>query len=147
MKGNLRVIFLILMLAVIALAQSEQHQPATTAVDEIQAFIGVWRGEIKQHPAVEVHLKKEEGKLTGTAIFYPLSDEETTPSPNIMPELLLNDLRVTGRSLSFTWNGPDGSRAKVELKLVSETDAELKSTGDAGIPDEMKVIKMVKARS
>lgn len=144
MKGKLATLLLMLLLA--AMTAAQQNNSANLEADEIRAFIGVWKGEIRKQPAVEVRLKDEGGKLTGAAIFYPLREEDSAPPPAEKIELALNDLKVAGRILSFAWKGPDSSVAKAKLKLVSETEAELKPVGDAEIPDEMKVIKMVRAK-
>ena len=80
------------------------------------------------------------------AIFYPLSEDDFAPPPVEKMELALSDLKITGRALSFSWKGPDGSLAKAELKLVSETEAELKPAGESEIPDEMKVIRLIKSK-
>ncbi len=144
MKRALATLLLALMPA--ALAAAQQNNAANPAAAEMRAFVGAWKGEIRKQPAVEMRLKEEGGKLTGVAIFYPLREDDPAPPPIETMELALNDLKVAGHTLHFTWKGPDGSLARAELKLVSETEAELRPAGDADIPDEMKVIKMVKTR-
>lgn len=66
-------------------------------------FVGVWRGQMDNLPAVILNITDENGKLTGAALFYfherKTVNDPYTSTPGV-PEPMFN-LRASGKVLRF----------------------------------------------
>jgi hypothetical protein len=88
------------------------------------AFAGVWKGRLLDQPAVELRLAARRAPISGTAIFYVISPG-TGPGPKVETPLL--EARLSAGVLSFGVRREDKGITRMEMRLVSATEAELKT--------------------
>ena len=96
----IRIIIAVMAIAALGTVPEQLH--AQTDLPR-HAFVGVWRGEMDNLPAIVLNITDESGNLTGAALFY-LHERKTvsdpyTSSPGI-PEPLFN-LKSNGQVLRF----------------------------------------------
>ncbi len=96
--------------------------------------------------AVEVAIKDEGGKLSGTAVFYMIRNQNGKPQVKGKTESALIDPQFDGTLLKFSVKakGPEpGKEANIEMqmRLTSATEAELENMTDSSSP----IFKMKKA--
>ena len=97
--------------------------------------------------AVEVSVKDEAGKLSGTATFYVIRNKNKKPQVVGKTESELLDPQFDGTTLKFSVKSKGqqpGTETKVEMqmKLISNTEAELENLEDNSSP----VFKMKKVQ-
>jgi len=111
---------------------------------------GRWEGKFpvsEEHPvsdaenpvAVEVSVKAEAGKLSGTAAFYVIRNKDNKPQVVGKTESELIDPQLDGATLKFSVKSKGqqpGTSTKVEMrmKLISATAAELENLEDNSAP-------------
>jgi hypothetical protein len=119
---------------------------------------GKWQGKLPSEQvngvadadnpvAVEVVIKDESGKLSGTATFYMIVNQDNKPQVKGKAESALLDPRFDGTLLRFSVKakGPQADReedVQFLMRLKSDTEAELENMADSSSP----VIKMKKAQ-
>ena len=97
--------------------------------------------------AVEVVIKDEGGKLSGTATFYLIVNQDNKPQVKGKAESALLEPRFDGALLRFSVKakGPQVDREEnVEflMRLKSDTEAELENMADSSSPTiKMKKVK------
>ena len=89
--------------------------------------------------AVEVSIKDDAGKLSGTTVFYVIRNKDNKPQAVGRAESELVDPQFDGTTLKFSLksNGPQsGKETKVDMrmKLTSPTEAELENLDDNSSP-------------
>lgn len=119
---------------------------------------GTWQGKFPlpegsrasdaENPvAVEVLVKDDSGKLSGTTTFYVIRNSGDKPEVKGKVESALIDPQFDGTSLKFsvkTKGAQSGKESKIDMqmKLTSATEAELENLDDASSP----VFKMKKVQ-
>jgi len=99
--------------------------------------------------AVEVFVKNDAGKLSGTAAFYVIRNKDNKPQVVGKTESDLIDPQFDGTTLKFSVKRKGqqpGTTTKVEMrmKLLSDTDAELENLEDnSGPVFKMKKVKWI----
>ena len=96
--------------------------------------------------AIELTVKEDAGKISGTAVFYVIRNKNGKPMVMGKTESELIDPQFDGTTLKFSVKskGPQpGKETKTDMrmKLTSDTEAELENLEDSSAP----VIKMKKA--
>ena len=97
--------------------------------------------------AVEVVVKSEGSKLSGTVIFYVIVDQGNGPRVQGKVESALIDPRFDGTMLMFSVKakGPEADKevkTEMQMKLTNDNEAELENVGDTTAP----VLKMKKVQ-
>jgi hypothetical protein len=97
--------------------------------------------------AVEVTIKNEGGKLSGTATFFMILNQDNKPQVKGKVESALIDPQFDGDMLKFTVKAKEpqsGQETKVDfqMRLTSDTEAELENVGDSS----SAIIKMKKVK-
>lgn len=97
--------------------------------------------------AVEVIIKDEGGKLSGTAVFYVIRNQGDKPQVKGKTESALIDPQFDGAMLKFSVKakGPQsGKEANIEMqmRLTSATEGELENMSDSSSP----IFKMKKVQ-
>lgn len=142
MRATLAVVFLSLGLASAAAAQGERRKAEVKpAANNLKLVTGKWRGEIDERPAVELLLKADGDRLTGTIVFFPVSPNGGGADGGEREEVPLVEPTFDGSALSFKLKRPDGTVAKFEMKLTGEAAAVLKPSDDKNA-EEMKLKKV-----
>jgi hypothetical protein len=98
--------------------------------------------------AVEVLIKNDAGSISGTAAFYVIRNKDNKPQVVGKTESNLIDPQFDGTTLKFSVKSKGqqpGTTRKVEMqmKLLSDTDAELENLEDSSGP----VFKMKKMKN
>ncbi len=97
--------------------------------------------------AVEVVIKDQAGKLSGTAVFYVILNQDNKPQVKGKIEEALIDPRFDGTLLKFSLKakGPDSGTAEnieMQMRVKTATEAELANMSDSSSP----IIKMKKVQ-
>ena len=97
--------------------------------------------------AVEISVKNDAGKLSGTATFYVIRNQDNKPQVVGKTESVLIEPQFEGTTLKFSVKSrgqQPGTETKVEMrmKLLSDTEAELENLEDNSSP----VFKMKKVQ-
>ncbi len=97
--------------------------------------------------AVEISVKDDAGKLSGTVVFYVIRNQNNKPQVVGKTESVLIEPQFDGTTLKFSLKSrgqQPGTETKVEMrmKLISDTEAELENLEDNSSP----VFKMKKVR-
>ena len=95
--------------------------------------------------AVEVAIKDQGGKLSGTAVFYVILNQDNKPQVKSKIEEALIDPRFDGTLLKFSLKakGPESGKAEnieMQMRVKTATEAELANMSDSSSP----IIKMKK---
>ena len=135
--------------------------PISLASQDVKArheLTGRWEGKFPSEEvdgvadadnpvAVEVAINDEGGKLSGTAVFYVIRNQDNKPQVKGKTESALIDPQFDGTMLKFSVKakGPEsGKEANIEMqmRLTSATEAELENMSDSSSP----IFKMKKAQ-
>jgi hypothetical protein len=97
--------------------------------------------------AIEISVKDDAGKLSGTVVFYVIRNQDNKPQVVGKTESVLIEPQFDGTTLKFNVKSrgqQPGTETKVEMrmKLISDTEAELENLEDNSSP----VFKMKKVR-
>jgi hypothetical protein len=89
--------------------------------------------------AVEVVVKSEGSKLSGTVVFYVIVDQGNGPRVQGKVESALIDPRFDGTTLMFSVKakGPEADKevkTEMRMKLTNDNEAELENVGDTTAP-------------
>jgi hypothetical protein len=119
---------------------------------------GKWQGKLPREQvnnasdadnpvAVEVEIKKQDGKLAGTSTFYMIVNENNKPQVKGRVDIALIEPQFDGTTLRFgiKYKGQQGepeTTKKWQMKLTSATEAVLENLDDS----ESQAIKMKKAQ-
>ena len=99
--------------------------------------------------AVEVSVKDDGGKLSGTAAFYVIRNKNNKPQVVGKTESNLVDPQFDGTTLKFSVKSKGqqpGTQTKVEMrmKLISSTEAELENLEETSSPVfKMKKVQLI----
>jgi hypothetical protein len=127
-------------LATMVCPSSLTHSGAQASGD----VTGKWQGKFSNDEgasaatdpvAVEILVKREGDKLSGTVTFYVIRNEGGRPQVKGKSESELIDPRFDGTTLTFsvTMKGPYAAaetKTAMQMKLTSDHEAELENTGD-----------------
>jgi hypothetical protein len=110
---------------------------------EILAFIGTWTAVHAGTPIIVLHLRSEKGQLVGgiRVCSYNVNTETTgtvdvVTDPTLSKSLPINNIKVSGRSMSFDWKDPDGDNDHWRLELTGKTDGQIVWVG---LPSDVRV--------
>ena len=99
---------------------------------EILPFIGTWTAVHAGTPIIVLHLRSEKGQLVGSiqVCSYSVNTETTgaidvVTDPTLSENLPMNNIKVSGRSLSFDWKDPDGDNDHWRLELTGKNDGQI----------------------
>jgi hypothetical protein len=120
----------VLVLAITALVFTEHWSGSTVAQtkspeSEFRSFIGTWTAVHAGTPIIVLHLRSEKGELVGDVqvCSYSINTETTgtvdvVTDPTLSKPLRVNNIKVSGQSLSFNWKDPDGDNDHWKLELT-----------------------------
>ncbi len=123
--------------------------PAFGAQRQGKSIAGKWQGSFPADdqnsaegasvPAVDLLIREDSGRLSGTATFYIVVDEGNGPKVEGKDETPLIDPQFDGTSLKFSVRvkTPDSEQrvqTEMNMTLVSEKEAELRDSADVGAP-------------
>ena len=135
-----------------------QEQKDAARAFPLSALLGTWHGTMKELPAATLTVKDEDGKLSGTAVFYAIIERGNGPEPGgASHELPMSEMKYDGRTLSFsiTSKHPETGKEETvrgEFRLGGEDEAVLQTpegskTERAGADDgRFPPIKMKKKK-
>ena len=113
--------------------------------DKQAAFAGTWKGICEdKKPFVVVTLREQNGKIAGTLSIANMHGnvdggcEEVVDPPTGEHAHEINDAKVEGATLSFTWGK---NSAKFQMSLVGNGQAELKFFGTPSENNPWKLVK------
>jgi hypothetical protein len=116
-------------------AGSAQVQPKRPK-SEIRLFIGTWTAVHAGTPIIVLQLRSEKGELVGgiQVCSYSVNTETTgsidvVTDPTLSKSLPINNIKISGRSMSFDWKDPDGDNDHWRLELTGENDGQIVSVG------------------
>ncbi|MGA2098312.1 MAG: hypothetical protein ABSH39_18575 [Candidatus Acidiferrum sp.] len=97
---------------------------------EIPSFIGTWTAVHAGTPIIVLHLRSEKGQLVGDVQVcgYSVSSEGTVDvvtDPTLSKSVPINNIKVSGRSMSFDWKDPDGDSDHWRLQLTGKNDGQI----------------------
>jgi len=110
---------------------------------EILPFIGTWTAVHAGTPIIVLHLRSEKGQLVGgiQVCSYSVNTETTgtvdvVTDPTLSKSLPINNIKVSGRSMSFDWKDPDGDNNHWRLELTGKSDGQIVWVG---LPSDVRV--------
>ena len=110
---------------------------------EILPFIGTWTAVHAGTPIIVLHLRSEKGQLVGgiQVCSYSVNTETTgtvdvVTDPTLSKNLPINNIKVSGRSMSFDWKDPDGDNDHWRLELTGENYGQIVWVG---LPNDVRV--------
>lgn len=110
---------------------------------EIRPFLGTWTAVHAGTPIIVLHLRSEKGQLVGgiQVCSYSVNTETTgtvdvVTDPTLSKSLSINNIKVSGRSMSFDWKDPDGDTDHWRLELTGENDGQIVWIG---LPSDVRV--------
>lgn len=130
-------------------------QPAVGEQHQGKSIAGKWQGSFPPEdpnqaqepsvPAVDLTIREDSGRLSGTATFYIVVDEGNGPKVEGKDEAPLIDPQFDGTCLKFSVRvkTPDSDqrvKTDMNMRLVGENEAELRDSADTGA----QVVKMKK---
>jgi hypothetical protein len=110
---------------------------------EIPPFLGTWTAFHAGTPIIVLHLRLEKGQLAGDiqVCSYSVNTGTTgtvdvVTDPTLSKSLLINNIKVSGRSMSFDWKDPDGDNDHWRLELNGKNDGQIVWVG---LPSDVRV--------
>ena len=110
---------------------------------EILPFIGTWTAFHAGTPIIVLHLRPEKGQLVGGIQVCSYSvNTETSGTVDVVTDstlskiLPINNIKVSGRSMSFDWKDPDGDNNHWRLELTGKNDGQIVWVG---LPSDVRV--------
>ena len=110
---------------------------------EIRPFIGTWTAVHDGIPIIVLHLRSENGELAGgiQVCGYRVNTEtsgtvDMVTDPTLSKSLPMNNIKVSGKSMSFDWKDPDGDNDHWRLELTGERDGRIVWLG---LPSDVRV--------
>lgn len=99
---------------------------------EILPFIGTWTAVHAGTPIIVLHLRSEKAQLVGDiqVCGYSVNTETTgavdvVTDPTLSKNLPINNIKVSGRAMSFDWKDPDGDNDHWRLQLTGKNDGQI----------------------
>ena len=92
---------------------------------EIRPFIGTWTAVHAGTPIIVLHLRSEKGALVGgvQVCSYSVTTTGTVDvvtDSTLSKSLPINNIKVSGGSISFDWTDPDGDNDHWRLELTGK---------------------------
>jgi len=98
----------------------------------ILPFIGTWTAVHAGTPIIVLHLRSQNGELVGDVqvCSYSVNTETTgtvdvVTDPTLSKSLPINNIKVSGRSMSFDWKDPDGDNDHWRLELTGKNAGQI----------------------
>jgi hypothetical protein len=121
------------------------------AESEILPFLGMWTAVHAGTPIIVLHIRSAKGQLAGSiqVCSYSVNTQTTgtvdvVTDPTLSKSLAINNIRVSGKSMSFDWKDPDGDNDHWTLQLTGENDGQILW---AGLPGDVKIQPIPVSRS
>jgi len=99
---------------------------------EIRPFIGTWTAVHAGTPIIVLHLRSQKGELVGDVqvCSYSVNTETTgtvdvVTDPTLSKSLPINNIKVSGGSMSFDWKDPDGDNDHWRLELTGKNAGQI----------------------
>jgi hypothetical protein len=99
---------------------------------EIRPFIGTRTAVHAGTPIIVLHLRTQKGELVGDVqvCSYSVNTETTgtvdvVTDPTLSKSLPINNIEVSGRSVSFDWKDPDGDNDHWRLELTGKNAGQI----------------------
>jgi hypothetical protein len=109
---------------------------------EILPFVGTWTAVHAGTPIIVLHLRPEKGQLAGgiQVCSYTVNTETTgavdvVTDPTLSKIQPINNIKISGRALSFDWKDPDGDNDHWRLELTGKNDGQIMWVG---LPSDVK---------
>jgi hypothetical protein len=127
----------VLVLAITALVFPGHWAGSTVAQtkppeSEFRSFIGTWTAVHAGTPIIVLHLRSEKGEPVGDVqvCSYRINTETTgtvdvVTDPTLSKALPINNIKVSGQSLSFDWKDPDGDNDHWKLELTGRNAGQI----------------------
>ena len=103
-----------------------------TPESQIRPFIGTWTAVHGGTPIIVLHLRSEKGELVGAVqvCSYSVNTETTgtvdvVTDPTLSKNLPINNIKISGTSVSFDWKDPDGDNDHWRLELTGKDDGQI----------------------
>ncbi len=110
---------------------------------EILPFVGTWTAVHAGTPIIVLHLRPVKGQLAGgiQVCSYTVNTETTgavdvVTDPTLSKIQPINNIKVSGKSLSFDWKDPDGDNDHWRLELTGKNDGQIIWVG---LPSDVRV--------
>ena len=150
----LRRISGVTVLTITALAFSV-HSPSSTFAQiklpesQIRPFIGTWTAVHDGTPIIVLRLRSEKGQLVGgvQVCSYSVTSTGTVDvvtDSTLSKSLPINNVKVSGGSLSFDWTDPDGDNDHWRLELTGKNVGQIVWVG---LPSDVRVQPIAVSKS
>jgi len=108
---------------------------------EILPFIGTWTAAHAGTPIIVLQLRSEKSELVGAIQVCGYSVNTTgtvdvVTDPTLSKSLPINNIKVSGRSMSFDWTDPDGDNDHWRLELTGKNEGQIVWVG---LPSDVRV--------
>jgi len=108
----------------------------------ILPFVGTWTAVHAGTPIIVLHLRLVKGQLAGRiqVCSYTVNTETTgavdvVTDPTLSKSQPINNIKVSGKSLSFAWKDPEGDNDHWSLELTGKIDGQIIWVG---LPSDVK---------
>jgi hypothetical protein len=105
---------------------------------------GKWQGKMGDVPAVTLTIKDDNGKLSGTAVFYEIVDDGDGPKATGQSTAEMVDAKLEGKIFSFRTKGSQGEVFSYQMELTGKNEGKFKGDARVAGGSEAPKIKMVR---
>lgn len=105
---------------------------------------GTWQGKMGDVPTVTLTIKEDNGKLSGTAVFYKIVDDGGGPRVAGQSSAEMVNPKLEGRIFSFQTKGSQGEMFSYQMELTGKNEGKLKGNArvtGGGEPPEIKMVR------
>ena len=100
---------------------------------------GTWQGKTGDVPVVTLTIKDDQGKLSGTAVFYKIVDDGGGPQVAGKSSVEMVDPKLEGKIFSFQTKGSRGELFSYRMELTGKNEGKFKGkavvTGGGEAPE------------
>ena len=105
---------------------------------------GRWQGKMGDVPAVTLTIKDDDGKLSGTVIFYRIVFSGRSPEVAGKSRAEMIDAKLDGKMFTFQTKGSQGEMLSYQLELTGKNEGSFKGKTTMASANEAPPIKMVR---
>jgi hypothetical protein len=118
----------------LAVAQTKPPEP------DLRPFMGTWTAVHAETPIIVLHLRSEKGEFVGEIQVCSYSVNSTgaidvVTDPTLSKNVPINNIKISGRSISFDWTDPDGDNDRWRLELTGKNAGQIVWVD---LPDDLK---------
>lgn len=113
------------------------------AADE-SPIAGSWLGKTGDVPVVTLTIRDDDGKLSGTAVFYKIVDDGGGPQVEGKSTVEMIGPKLEGKTFSFQTKNSHGELLSYQMELTAKNEGKFKGAGTVAGGGEAPEIPMIR---